>query len=442
MSSLEPNLGKLGRPHDMSTSMKRKHSASLLLVLAAGSALAACHGTMHTGKLGPDSGGLGGNGLGGIGGSAGEGGSIANGGAMTGVGGTVVGGAGGSSAGATDPVDTRPARPDWTPPFTAPLGSPGWQKSTKPICDTNQGIDTALDVWADERGVFAMMANGCDELNGMTCGKDGATVKLNSGSGWQVMYQFATRTIDYPAMWGGFPGGPLLVVGQFDKFGLAFVGNGSFSFQRELSGDYATFAAGKDLAYVADDPGVLQYAAGAWSTIAQSQSAILALWADEKLVIAAGVDQTVLVKNGSDAMTALSGVPAGEYTAVWAFAANDVWFGNTAGRLVHYDGKDWQRVDTGSRDLRGNGIQQIWGAAGILYFSTYAEFGRFDGTKVEMLLEAPAAMDLYDYPVRFGRFWGRSASEVFVPLWDSRYSDYTCGDVFLLWFDGAKFHQF
>jgi hypothetical protein len=62
-----------------------------------------------------------------------------------------------------EPVDNRPPRPAWTPPFTTPVGTPGWQQSTEPLCDANQGAWSlgAFDVWADHRGVFALVGSGC-----------------------------------------------------------------------------------------------------------------------------------------------------------------------------------------------------------------------------------------------------------------------------------------
>jgi len=245
-------------------------------------------------------------------------------------------------------------------------------------------------------------------------------------------------------MWGGFPGGPLLVTSTFcGRYGAAFVDRGAFVFQTPLTAaTNGAFVLGTDLEYVLDDTRLQMYSSGTWSTVGgESSSTLLAVWADSQTVIAAGLNQTVTVGPGSGPLTALSGVPAGDYEAVWAFGPSDIWLGNTAGQLVHYDGSKWQVYATaGSGDLHGD-ILQLWGASGTLYFSTPRLFGRWNGSNVETLLQAPADADVP--PVyEFGRFWGRSANEVFIPLWDSRYVGYACGNAFVLWFDGTQFHQF
>ena len=134
-------------------------------------------------------------------------------------------------------------------------------------------------------------------------------------------------------------------------------------------------------------------------------------------------------------------IPAGDYGAVWAFGPRDVWLGNGAGQLLHYDGSRWQAYASGSRDPFG-GIVQLWGEGGVLYFATRAEFGRWQGAGAEILLAPPADADYTKYPATLGRFWGRSASEVFIPLRDSRFESYACGGVFMVWFDGTLFHVF
>jgi hypothetical protein len=106
---------------------------------------------------------------------------------------------------------------------------------------------------------------------------------------------------------------------------------------------------------------------------------------------------------------------------------------------MHFDGSRWQPHDTG---ILASGINQLWGDSGIVYFATRTEFGRWNGSSVEILLRPPAGTKLSDYPGAFGRFWGRSANEVFLPLRDLRYKNYTCGTAFIFYFDGTQFHQF
>src|SRR5262245_43063042 len=87
------------------------------------------------------------------GGAAGLGGSSggANSGGNPGSGGAAMG-EGGAASGGKVPND-------WQPDF--PLGEPGWKDSREPFCDVNQGRVAGGGVFADARGVFALVANQC-----------------------------------------------------------------------------------------------------------------------------------------------------------------------------------------------------------------------------------------------------------------------------------------
>jgi len=348
-------------------------------------------------------GGFAGTGGGGVGAAGGFGG-LAAGGIVP-----AYGGAGGGSTvvSSSEPSDTRPTAPAWIPPFAESLGAPGWKQSSQPICNANQGSESIPSVWVDERGVFALVGADCDEYAGVPCGKDGASLRLNAGSGWQPYFQFPPGTFwTYgTTLWGGFPNGPLLVSGDFIQHSLAFVDKGTAEITGSDAVVQSAFVVGDGVAYAVWD-GLLKYSAGTWSTVAEQDWGM-----------------------------------AGNYTSVWAFAADDVWFGNGAAQLLHYDGKKWKIYPTGSRDLSFSGITQLWGSSGILYFSTQAEFGRWNGTSIEMLLQPPADADLSALPAQFGRFWGTSPSNVFVPVRDSRFGQYSCGGIFVLWFDGTEFHR-
>jgi hypothetical protein len=372
-----------------------------------------------------------------------------------GSGGTAAGGTAGTTAG-SEPVDDRPPRPEWKPPFTTPLGSPGWKQSTQPICDANQGrFDTgAFDVWADARGVFALVGEGCGPGHGVQCDKDGASIKFNSGSGWQLRYQFPPGSALSPRMWPSVDNGPLLVTGQIDGYGAgaAFIDDGTAygtdyriaGFHAVGTGAYGGFAFGPDpAAYVLDGARLLRYSSGAWSTVADLGYGVLplrAVWAGPDGAIVSGQNQTVATQEGAGPLTLLSGVPAGTYQAIWAFGPDDVWFGNSANQLLHYDGNKWQAHATGSKST--GGISYLWGASGTLYFSTDRDFGRWDGSRIEILLQAQDDEAIWGHWVGPFGIWGRSVDEVFVAIRDPRYQDTACGSVFMLWFDGAQFHQF
>jgi hypothetical protein len=488
-----PTTGDIARREELATDCcsretqyrTRRERVSVVLALLACGGLAACHKTLTAGRTGS-----GGNVGASAGGAVGSGGTYAgasgwrldggmgSGGTLDETGGTTAaatgsggfrtrptgrGGAGadaagtggvtsawdgamGEAAGATpipEPVDDRPPRPEWSSPFTTPLGVPGWQESTQPLCDANQGAFAlgAFDVWADHRGVFVLVGAGCQPGFGVQCGKDGTSVKLNAGTGWQHLYQFAPGSTQSPRLWPSVPDGPLLVTGPLDGYGpgAAFLDNGVFGFQPtdNLYGAWGGFAVGPDLtAYVIDEGKLRKYSAGVWSTVGDlgDQLPLLAIWAGPEGAIVAGYNQTIATQAGNGPLTFMSGVPVGEYRAVWAFGPSDVWFGNRANQLLHYDGKKWQAHATGSKST--DGIKSLWGAAGNVYFTTRSEFGRWNGSQVEILLQAAGDTDL------FGTIWGRSVDEVFVAIRDWRYNDNACGAAFILWFDGARFHQF
>jgi len=109
--------------------------------------------------------------------------------------------------------DTRPTLlAGWVPPFTAKMGTPGWQQSTQPICDPWQGSQFAFDIWADARGVFALFS-AVDGCPGDFCGSFGVSLKFNAGSGWQTLQEFSPGATGYMGwhLWPSFPGGSLLM---------------------------------------------------------------------------------------------------------------------------------------------------------------------------------------------------------------------------------------
>jgi hypothetical protein len=386
-------------------------------------------------------GGSGGRPLGGAGGTQ-IGGAGGQAGATGGVGGNPFSGFGGQLIGGTvttDPIGPRPS--DWTPPFTGPMGDPGWGDSTSPICAPGiVGNDNGFDVWADERGVFALLSKGCSD-GYFPCTVFDVSVQLNDGTGWQLFHKFPSDTTSYPAMLGGLPRGPLILAGTFDKlYGMVFLDEQALTYQGPMTGPaFATSTAtGGNLAYAFDQADLYKYAAGTWSKVGEAGPYMNAVWTDGQMVIAVGSDQTVMMGPVDGALTKVANVPAGDYAAVWGFGANDIWLSNNA-QLVHFDGSKWQPYDTG---IFTGGISQLWGDSGILYFATRTEFGRWNGSNVEVLLRPPPGTKLSDYPGSFGRFWGRSANEVFLPLNDARYKSYVCSSAFMLYFDGTQFHQF
>jgi len=340
------------------------------------------------------------------------------------------------------PIDERPARPAWMPPI--PLGEPGWESSREPLCETHQGRTEVFDIWADENAVYAWFVTDCDALSDGQClGTKGSALQRNRGTGWAPVL-FSSSSV--PRL-SGLPGGPVVLTGGLDgRSGVFFVGDdGSVSLSRAISGREERaqfFGVDATFGYLADGRQLLSYADGAWSDIATLPQEPLAIWGDRKAFVAVGLDQTVVtVLAGTHEVVPLPDVPAGNYGAVWGAAQNDLWLGNSANQLVHYDGKTWTRIETGSQDTAGAGITHLWGAGKTVYFTTFSEFGRATVSAAELLLK-PSAGPTAMRPMMTHALAGRSDKEVFLNLQDWAFDDYRCGSAMIVWFDGEEFHQF
>jgi len=351
------------------------------------------------------------------------------------------GGQAGSGNSSGPPADDRPARPPWDPPI--PLGSSGWKSSTEPLCEPHQGSTQAFSVWADKRGVSAFFSTDCNELAEEVChGTRGSALQFNDGSGWKWLYQGGTIV---PQL-SGLPGRALVLTGSLaGQSGIFLLEDGKLTLSHPLDdpSQSKVFGVGPELAYATVGSDVLQYRAGQWQLLQALPEPPLALWADEQTLAIVGGNQTFLLKAGDkDELTQLADAPAGTYTAVWGFDADDLWAGNGVGQLVHYDGAAWQVIETGSHDSTGSGITALWGDAGVVYFTTFTEFGRADADGVELLYARdPQASPTEPY-FSPQSLWGRSASEVFLTVSDERFEQYACGSAFIVWFDGKEFHQF
>ena len=356
--------------------------------------------------------------------------------------------ASGGSSVSLIPPDTRPTAPAWQPAI--PLGSNGWLHSTTDYCDTHQGAANGRSVWADARGVYASLATECTPGGDVVfcTGAEGWGLQFNDGTGWSWQYE---ATLGVAPALAGFPNGPLIILafgaaGANSQSSVSFFDSGALKSQTDLGkggADSLVSAVGVGLSHAyftvntyADPNGetlVVEYLDGTWSTIAALPFLGLRLWADASTVVVVGPNQAIYQQNGRGSQfTLLPNIPAGNYSAVWGFASNDIWAGNGAGQLVHYDGSKWQIVTTGS----SNGITALWGAAdGVLYFSTVSELGRVSDMTAEMLIPSTAHLRIWS-------LWGLSSQQVFLAVDDLSFASYKCGGNFLVWFDGSVFHQF
>jgi hypothetical protein len=374
------------------------------------------------------------------GGSAGSG----SGGTTSGSAGAGAGAPNAGSAGEGNlerPSDNRPARPTWNPPL--PLGEPGWKGSEEPLCESHQGGTLAFTVWADNRGVYAFFVADCDGLSSKSgcSGTKGSALQFNDGTGWQWLYQAGTSV---PSL-AGLPNGPVALTGSIaGESGVFFLDEGMPRLSLPLPADASAnvFGVNAELAVAKSVRDVLTYRAGEWRDTATLPFEIYDIWADAENVIAVGPDQSIFLRQGEGKFEPLPQVPAGDYTSVWAFGSKDIWAGNSQNQLVHFDGSRWQTIETASHDATGSGIIGMWGDGGVVYFITFTEFGRADELGARLIYErAPSAAPSEPY-LTASSLWGRSKDEVFLTFDDAAFKDYRCGSSFIVWYDGAEFHQF
>ena len=323
-----------------------------------------------------------------------------------------------------------------------PLGAPGWRMSRDPFCDVHQGRVMGNALWADSRGVFALVAEGCipqgHDLPSCTeegRSLEGTTLSSNDGSGWNVL-------VDAP-MFGnltGFEGGSLLTQINGCPLLEADVDARSTRCALPLSVDPATvqsFVVHPGLAYAVLDRSLYRFGDGSWTkVIERTPEPINALWANDARVYLGGNYGLYMYEPGVDAqLRPLADAPAANYVSAWGFATDDVWFGNSAGQLTHFDGQGYTRIKA-IVSLYPD-VSRLWGSGGVLYFGGWRTFGRLVNDEVETLIDGsrPDAPDITS-------FWGTSASDVFLALSEPAFEGTACGSALFLHFDGREFHRF
>jgi hypothetical protein len=360
-----------------------------------------------------------------------------------GLGGAIGAGAGAAAAapgeggiGGQTPL-ARPPAPPWQPHFD--LAAPGWRQSTEPLCtELFGGMGQA--VWSDEGAVFALVSAFCNPLADIQCGGEGMALYRNEGTGWTLFHEFEPHFHGYGSpILSGFVGGDLVVS---DLCGISFISREGSSRCTGTAADPDTSimsvrTAGSH-AYALAGHRVLQYdGASQWDLLAtlpvDPTVGAAALWAGNSSLMVSGSDQLAVRIDSTGTFESLPGVPAGDYWAVWA-SDTEVWLGNTVGQLVRFDGDEWTIIETGM----ASPIRGLWSSPeGALYFYGGRNFGRWDGSAVERF-----AVDPGENLIRFSGMWGNDANEVFLSVIDGSFRDYQCSGTFMLYFDGAEFHQF
>jgi hypothetical protein len=294
-----------------------------------------------------------------------------------------------------------------------------WRQSQSPFCLKTSDYPVFVKVWSDRRGVFALVSDGAAPM-----------VWSNTGSAWQLMYTWPAQTWMGSGGLRGFVDGPLLVFGGL-RCGIELVDQSGASCSSGAPTIYDVAVVSSKLAYAVYGKRVLRFDGNLWTQLGSPlPTTTRAVWADASdVAIAADVGGVYLIHADQDPVLAV-GLPEGDHTAVWGFAANDLWAGNSDGQVYHYDGQRW------TYQFAADGpILKLWGSAGVLFLLTSTSFGRWDRGRMTVLDVSDGGDVSY-----FQDLWGNSPFEVFVSLVDRNAITSQCGPLKLRWFDGSAMH--
>jgi hypothetical protein len=210
------------------------------------------------------------------------------------------------------------------------------------------------------------------------------------------------------------------------------------------------FAVDSQLAYASIGTNLLLYDGAAWSV---HPTAIpftpIALWATATDVVAVG-DLGRIARLRAGVWTSENhGIQ--QLTAVWGGEGSELWVGTAAAEIMHRDVTGvWVKSQSmaGVTCSRNDPITGIWGNAGTVYFTTERAIARWDGTNFRGLSNWTCALsdpNFGENPFRIRGVWGNSPTELFVSVSDASrsadpFSD-TCGNGFVMYFDGTNFHR-
>jgi hypothetical protein len=352
----------------------------------------------------------------------------------------------------TPPVPATDDEP-WLPPLPAEdLGAPGWRSSTEIFCTERLGNTYAHSVWSDSRGVYVAAINdGYNMTNCPACLDQ--SIYFNDGTGWTMVPGSSSTDDDNLYASGqltltGFDNGPLMLYG----YGAYDVLTGQPCSLMLIDGDSRqcepvdgisdVHVVSSTLAYGVMNGTLIKYDGERWGPVpaaAPTQNALHAVWANDTSIMATGQQPGTIysLRNGTwfieDTRT------LDYFSAIWGFAANDVWAGTAQGSLYHYDGTTWTEIEwPGGTCNAGSEIIGMWGSGGIVYFHTPTSIGRWNGTQAETIAEW--SCDSSSVNATITSIWGNSATEVFFSVVDHSYPTNSCGSTFVMYYDGTLFH--
>lgn len=332
------------------------------------------------------------------------------------------------------PPDDRPPPPDYELPFE--VGDVGWQGSIEPVCDPLQGGAQAQSVWADDRGVFALVSMGCNAIAKQPCGAAGSAIYQNAGGGWERLFFQDVDADGAIAMeLKGIHGGPLVLAGS--EFLLFDPEHGFESLDIEAGA--IDFSVHEETIYFIQETSpkesIWRFEDGDSTLLAElDESASLFALADGVML---GMRNRMSFLDEDGSLNDIAGAPAGRYGPIWANSKDDFWVAQSGPYIARYDGT-WTILHQVAGD--GN-VRALWGQGDRLYYSSDYEIGMIDDEGVHELAVSADYDDHFER-LSFDEVWGRSEDEVFFTYRYHLLDEYKCGGFGLLWYDGAGLHRF
>ena len=328
------------------------------------------------------------------------------------------------------------------PTYRETSGDAGWEGSSEPICDDAVEGNT-LDVWADARGVFVLASDKCNRavLDSSCIGRYSTSVWLNSGNGWTPFLE-NDPSIESHQLAGQEDGDLWLTttdcgVLRVDESGVPHCADDSDLGDDDVTLSSREYSINGGRVFALGSQGVWVDEDGEFSLLAPLPQEGWTLHASDEWLLVGASNAAFLVSHLDGQVETLPPPPAGDYSASFGRAPDDLWLGSSAGWLVHFDGTEWVSFPWGTLGA----VNRFWGTADVIYFQSSRGFGRIraaDGQpEVLFYLEEDSSIASLE------GMWGRAKDEVFLVGKSAiENSDETCSPIVSLVFDGEKVHAF
>jgi hypothetical protein len=351
----------------------------------------------------------------------------------------------------------------WRPPLSD-VGDEGWMSSKRPLCAGLLEISSNA-VWADQHGVFVAVS-GFGGDNDIPTGQpddDGGVVSMtgtpsefaprthvlhNEGHGWALRAELeGSTTVRLTAA------SPVKLIlygdgGQESRACRLGVleGNALACVDMPFVSVPSAVAVSKSRAFaLTDDATLLAYDGTFWTEHSPPLAASgKAVWADaDELVVAGDFGNVHRLTAGGWTPDNIGTTAA--LTAIWGTSVEDLWVGTIEGKLFHLDGAGWREVAQlgGVTCATREPVMRISGAGGHVWAHTSSHLARWNGSELESFGNWTCSPLNASDPNTLGidDLWVVDENNVFVAF-SSPLSQSSCGDAFVVHYDGEEFHRF